>query len=240
MQEVMGLCFLTFAASAVGTSVGFGISTFMIPVMFLIAPPGEALLFVGIIHLCGDIWKIILFRRGVKWKLIIAFGFSGIAASYLGASLTFQVEAALLRRVLGLFMIVYVLYLFFKPGWKLPDTTAMAVSGGVLSGLFAGFFGVGGAVRGAFLVAFDLPKEVYIFTSGLVALFIDLTRISRYLWGGARLEANLLAAVIFCIPVSFAGAYFARRFLNRVPQKSFRAFVSAFILVVAVILIAFG
>jgi len=51
--------------------------------------------------------------------------------------------------------------LFLKREWALPKTNVTAVCGGMLSGLFAGFFGVGGAVRGAFLTAFDLPKEVY-------------------------------------------------------------------------------
>jgi len=56
--------------------------------MVLFVPFPIALLFVGIIHLCGDVWKVLLFRRGFDWKLILAFGFSGIAASFLGASLS--------------------------------------------------------------------------------------------------------------------------------------------------------
>jgi uncharacterized membrane protein YfcA len=84
------------------------------------------------------------------------------------------------------FLLFYVAYVLFKREWALPKTTSTAVCGGLLSGLFAGFFGVGGAVRGAFLTAFNLPKEIYLFTSGLIALFIDVTRISRYIWGGTR------------------------------------------------------
>jgi hypothetical protein len=87
-------------------------------------------------------------------------------------------------------------------------------------------------VRGAFLTAFDLPKEVYIFTSGLIALFIDITRVSRYIWGGTRLPHDLFIALIISIPVSFAGAYLARKFLRRLPQKFFRRFVGSFLALV--------
>jgi uncharacterized protein len=118
--------------------------------------------------------------------------------------------------------------------WALPKTNGTAVCGGLLSGLFAGFFGVGGAVRGAFLLAFDLPKEVYICTSGLIALFIDVTRVSRYIWGGTRLEQELLFALILSIPVSFAGAYMAKRFLDSLPQKFFRIFVGVFLALIGV------
>ena len=206
----------------------------MIPVMVLFVPLPVALLFVGIIHLCGDVWKVLLFKRGLDWKLILGFGLSGIATSFLGASLSLQAQTLPLKKILGAFLILYVLYLFSKREWVLPKTNRTSVCGGALSGFFAGFFGVGGAVRGAFLTAFNLPKEVYLFTSGLIALFIDLTRVARYVWGGSRLEADLLLALIFCIPVSFAGAYMAKRFLNRLSQKFFRLFVAVFLALVGI------
>jgi len=234
VMDMILLGLLTLVAAAIGTATGFGTSTVMIPVMALFVPIPVALLFVGIIHLCGDIWKVLLFKRGLDWKLILGFGLSGIAASYLGASLSLHAEVLPLKKILGSFLILYVLYLFLKREWALPKTHATAVCGGLLSGLFAGFFGVGGAVRGAFLLAFDLPKAVYICTSGLIALFIDVTRVSRYIWGGTRLEQELLFALILSIPVSFAGAYVAKRFLDKLPQKFFRIFVGVFLGLVGV------
>lgn len=230
--ETILICLLTLVAAGIGTATGFGTSTVMIPVMTLFLPLPVALLFVGVIHLFGDIWKVLLFRRGLDWKLILGFGLSGIAASYVGASLSLQAQELPLKRILGAFLILYVIYLLLKREWALPQTNATAVSGGLLSGLFAGFFGVGGAVRGAFLTAFNLPKEVYICTSGLIALFIDSTRISRYIWGGTRLEQELLLALVVSIPISFLGAYLAKRFLDRLPQRFFRPFVAGFLALV--------
>lgn len=232
MTQVILLCLLTLVASGIGTATGFGTSTVMIPVMALFVPLPTALLFVGIIHLCGDIWKVLLFKRGLDWKLILGFGLSGIAASFLGATLSLRAQWLPLERILGAFLILYVLYLFLRPDWSLPKTNGTALCGGFFSGLFAGFFGVGGAVRGAFLAAFNLPKEVYIFTSGLIAMFIDITRISRYIWGGTRLQQELLIALILSIPVSLAGAYIAKSFLIRLQQKFFRTFVGVFLFLV--------
>lgn len=237
MTQGLLLCLLTLVASGIGTATGFGTSTIMIPVLTLFMPMPIALLFVGIIHLCGDIWKVLLFKKGLLWNLILGFGLSGIIASFLGASLSLQAPDLPFKRMLGAFLILYVIFLFLKRDWALPKTQATAVCGGLLSGLFAGFFGVGGAVRGAFLTTFNLPKEVYIFTSGLIALFIDVTRVSRYVWGGTRMEADLLYPLIVCIPISFAGAYLAKRFLNRLPQKSFRMFVGFFLALVGIMLL---
>ena len=92
MTEVILVCGLTLVAAGVGTATGFGTSTIMIPVMTLFVPLPIVLLFVGIIHLCGDVWKVLLFKSGLDWKLILGFGISGIVASYIGASLSLQAQ----------------------------------------------------------------------------------------------------------------------------------------------------
>jgi hypothetical protein len=47
----------------------------------------------------------------------------------------------------------------------------------------------------------------------------------------------LLFALILSIPVSFAGAYLAKRFLDRLPQKFFRIVVGVFLALVGAKLI---
>ena len=237
MAQGLLLAFVTLAASVVGTATGFGTSTIMIPVLSLYLPLPAALLFVGVIHLCGDVWKVLLFRKGLVWHLVLGFGVSGIIASYFGASLSLYAAAMPLKKALGVFLLLYVAFLFIKRDWALPKTHATAVCGGLLSGLFAGFFGVGGAVRGAFLAAYDLPREVYVFTSGMIALFIDLTRVYRYISGGTQIEDDLLYALLVCIPVSFIGAWLAKRFLQKLPQQSFRLFVGCFLAMVGLVLL---
>ncbi|HER63360.1 MAG TPA: sulfite exporter TauE/SafE family protein [Desulfobacteraceae bacterium] len=229
MTQTILLCLLTFVASGLGTATGFGTSTLMVPVLAFFVPVPVTLLFVGLIHLCGDIWKVLLFRSGFDGKLVLGFGLSGIVASFAGASLSVKTPGLPLKQVLGGFLLLYTIYLFRKPQWALPKTNGTAVCGGLLSGLFAGFFGVGGAVRGAFLTAFDLPKKEYVFTAGLIAFFIDITRVTSYFAGGILLQANLLYTLFACIPLSFIGALTAKKFLDRLPQKKFRFFVGVFL-----------
>lgn len=229
MEQLLLLAALTFVAAAVGTLTGFGTSTIMVPVLALFFPIPVTLLFVGIIHLMGNVWKMALFRGGLDWRLILAFGIPGIVASYLGASLSFDVPEGLLQRLLGAFLLAYVVFLVLHQRWKLPDATPVALTGGALSGFFAGIFGVGGAVRGMFLSAFDLPKATYIFTSGAIALAIDLVRVGTYLAEGARLGSELLFGMALFIPASLLGAVAARKLVDRIPQHSFRLVVAVFL-----------
>ncbi len=236
MEIPLFLC-IVIVASCIGTMTGFGTSTIMVPIVLLFYPVPQTLLFVGIIHWFGNIWKLILFKKGFQWRLILSFGVPGIAAAFFGASLVFNIPGRIFSRILGTFLICYVIYLFVKSSFRIKPNLFASVCGGALSGFFAGVFGIGGAVRGLFLTAFDLPKEVYIATAGAIALFIDTTRLTTYFLKGARLEQLLLWGLLIFIPASFLGAGIARHIVDKIPQEHFRKVVAVFLLLVGIKLI---
>jgi len=211
----------------------------MLPILLLFFPLHETLLLVGIIHGFGNIWKIYFFKKGLRWKLILLFGIPGIFASYLGARIVFSFPEKTLSQILGGFLVAYVIFLFFNPKFKAPKNSITAMAGGTLSGLFSGIFGMGGAVRSAFLSAFDLRKSIFIATAGAIGLFIDTTRIATYLTNGARLETNLLIGLFIFIPASFLGAFVAKKIVSRIPQNKFRIIITAFIFIIGIKLLVF-
>ena len=231
-MDILYIALLTILASGVGTLTGFGTSTIMVPVLLFFLPLPQTLLLVGIIHWFGDIWKIALFKKGFSWKLILTFGIAGIATTYVGANMVFEVSEQILSQILGGFLIAYVIFLFLKPKFKIAKNNIIAISGGALSGFFAGIFGVGGAIRSVFLTAFDLPKSVYIATAGAIALVIDTTRISTYLINGVNLNQHLLFGFLFFIPASFFGAKMAKKIINRIPQQKFRMMIAIFLFLI--------
>lgn len=239
-MTILYIALLTFVAAGIGTLTGFGTSTIMVPILLVTYSLPQTLLLVGIIHWFGDIWKIILFKRGFRWKLVLSFGCAGIIATFLGARIIFTASGELLSRILGGFLVAYVLFLFLKPTFKVPKGMVTAVGGGALSGFCAGIFGIGGAVRSAFLSAFDLDKSVYIATAGAIAFAIDTTRIGTYLSGGVRLRPEILWGLLLFIPVSFIGAYSAKRIVEKIPQAKFRMVIAVFLLLVGIKLLLFA
>jgi uncharacterized protein len=227
--DIALIALLTLVASGVGTLTGFGTSTIMVPAMAMFFPLSQTLLFVGIIHWFGNVWKMALFREGLRWDLILKFGVPGIALTVVGGALVFRIDETLLARFMGGVLLGYVAFLFVKDRFKVPQSTATAVTGGALYGFSAGVFGIGGAVRGAFLAAFDLPKAVYIATAGAIGLAIDSGRIVTYLFEGASLEARLLWGLLLFVPLSFVGAKMAEKIVHRIPQEHFRTVVAVFL-----------
>src|SRR3989344_947199 len=159
-MEIILITLLTIVASAIGTITGFGTSTIMIPILALFLSPVETIFLVSIIHWFGNVWKITLFRSGINWQLIGLFGLTGLVTSYFGAAVTLNIDNAALLRALGVFLAAYAAFLLFQSKIKVPASSGMALLGGSLSGFFAGMFGIGGAIRSAFLTIFDLPKSV--------------------------------------------------------------------------------
>jgi len=236
-MEVFYIALLTLIAAAIGTVTGFGTSTLMIPVLVIFFPPVEAIFLVAIIHWFGNIWKVALFRSGFNMRLLVLFGVVGLVTSYLGAYISLGANEEILLRVLGVFLAGYALFVAFQSKFKIPAENAMAIFGGGLSGFFAGMFGVGGAIRSAFLSAFDLPKAVFIATAGAIGLLVDSTRIITYFTGGATLSRELWYGLILFIPISFLGAQIAKKVVDRIPQNTFRIVIAVFLLAIGIKLI---
>lgn len=231
------IAIVTLGSSIIGTLAGFGISTIMMPVLAFLLPYQEALLLVGIVHFFGDISKMIYFRKGLRWHLLITFGLSGIIASFVGARFAYLLPGQMPTRILGIFLFIYSVYLLTNQSWKLPKKTGTEIVGGAISGFLAGLVGIGGATRSAFLAPFNLTKEVYIFTAGAIGFLVDSTRITTYLAQGQTLSTQLLLGMIIFIPMSFLGGFIAKQFANKIPENRFRQFISAMIFFLSITLI---
>jgi uncharacterized membrane protein YfcA len=219
--------------------VGFGISTIMIPVLLLFLPLPQTLLLVGIIHWFNDIWKMLLFRGGIRWRLFLAFGLPGILTSFIGSSLSLKVPPEILSRILGVFLIAYVLFIIFNRTFKLNQRLSVAVSGGALTGFFAGIFGIGGEINAVALSAFNLEKAVYVATAGAISFMIDSTRIMTYIRGGIGSEPAILSGFLIFIPASLIGAMIGKKGVEKIPQEKFRNFVAIFIFLLGLKLVLF-
>jgi len=238
-EEIIFIALLTLLASVIETLAGFGISTIMVPILLMAFPLPQTLLLVGMIHWFNDIWKMLLFRKGIRWKLCLAFGLPGIFTSFIGSSLSLRISQEVLSRALGLFLLAYVLFIAFNRTFKLSQRLSVAISGGALSGFFAGIFGIGGEINTVALSAFNLEKAVYIATAGAISFMIDSTRIATYIKGGIGLDPIILSGFLIFIPASLIGAMIGKKGVEKIPQEKFRNFVAVFILLLGLKLVLF-
>lgn len=208
--------------------------------MVLFLPLPETLLLVGLIHWFGDVWKILLFKKGIHKQLLLFFGIPGVIASTIGATLILNIPEKIASQIVGIIIIFYLILLIFNHNLRIKESPQNALLGGASSGFLAGVSGVGGgALRAIVLTAFDIPKSTYIFTAGVLGALIDIARIITYYAGGIRINNNILLGFLFFILASFIGAEIAKRIVDKIPQKSFRRVVAFFLFLVGVKLLIF-
>lgn len=228
----MSIAFLAiaFLSDVAGTVAGFGSSTILLPFALLFFPFPEALFLVACAHVFGNLGRVSFFRAGLDRKVLLRFGVPSVAFSLLGALAVPHVPQDALKAALGAFVAAYAASALAGAKARLPSGAATAVAGGAASGFIAGVIGTGGAVRGAFLSAFVLPKEVYIATAAAIAIATDLTRIPVYVAHGV--DASVWPYLPALLATSLAGAWCGRAIVRKLPQAAFRAVVLAALLLV--------
>jgi len=223
MNEVLFFIF-AFLSEIIGTMAGFGSSTIFLPIALFFIDFKTALVLVAFLHIFGNIGRITFFRQGLDKRLILMFGIPSIILTILGALLVNYTPQNTLKLVLGIFLLVFSIMSLVKPNLKFKPSKRNAVIGGGLSGFLAGLIGTGGALRGAFLTAFNLKKERYIATAAAIALAVDLTRIPIYFSGGFLTNQYYYFIPILLV-VAFAGSFVGKKIVNKIPQNIFRKIV---------------
>ncbi len=224
----------SYLAAVTATIAGFGSSTLLIPVAVLFLDIKTAVFVVAVFHLFNNLFKIRLFGKSIDFKIFLLFGLPSILLALTGALLISVIPVYVVEIVLGVFLIVYAVYSLANPGFGIKKSKANAVIGGSLSGFLAGLLGLGGAVRGAFLVAFNLPKEAYVATSAAIALVIDATRIPTYLVTKTVQDSSAYILLAFLCVMAYLGVRSGKVFLKRINQETFRRIVAIAILAVGI------
>lgn len=234
MLEYILFLAASFLAAVVATIAGFGSSTLLVPVAIQFMDIRTAVFVVAIFHLFNNIFKIRIFWRKIDFKTFLLFGIPSIILAFTGAILISVMPVDIIRRILAVFLIVYAVYSLAKPKFALKKSKISAALGGSLSGLLAGLIGLGGAVRSAFLVAFDLSKEVYVATSAMIAVVIDVTRIPTYIFTKTVKESSYFILIPFLIASAYFGVRTGKTLLAKIKQETFRRIVAAALLLVGI------
>lgn len=234
MNFLIYFILLALLAEILGTIGGFGSSLFFVPIASFFFDFHSVLGITALFHLSSNISKIALFREGVDWKLIRNIGIPAVIFVILGAFLSRYIDNTFLEISLAIFLIVISTVLLIFKNLQLKPTITNSVSGGVVSGITAGLLGTGGAIRGLTLAAFNLKKEVFIATSAVIDLGIDLSRSVVYFSNGYIHKDDLYLIPILLV-VSVIGTFTGKQMLNLFTQQQFKLTVLILILIVGLI-----
>ena len=133
--------------------------------------------------IAADIAAVLLYRRHVVWKHLIAlipWALIGIGCGY---ALLFYANDAVIRRVLGIMLLVLIAFQLLKDRAGaaferyVPQNRAFTTSMGVLAGFATMVGNVSGVVMSIYLFGKKLPKEVIVGTGAWFYLAVNLIKV---------------------------------------------------------------
>ena len=240
--RIVLFCLVVLVTEVVGTVSGFGSSVFLVPAAATLFDFHTALALTGMAFVFGSCAKLIWFRGHIRWQLMWMMGVPSVLFTLLGAYSNRGARVQIAELAMGGFLIAFAIAASIRRGPRLAANNRNAAGAGVVSGFLNGFIGTGGAIRGAALTAFGLPKSAFVATSAGIDLGGDIGRTAVYIAGG-YMEAKYFGLIPVLAVLTYAGTAIGKAILDRVPEKAFKVIVASLIIVTGVLMVydaAFG
>lgn len=185
----------------------------------------------AVVHLLNNLFKFALLRKSIRFDIALKFGIPAIFAAIGGAYLlknlsdlslysysigskSYEISAIKLALSIPL---VFFSAVELLPNTKLNFKKSWLPFGGMISGFFGGLTGHQGALRTAFLIKYDLPKEIFIATGVVIATMIDIPRIFVYYEEIVRFDFDEnLVLIASCVLSAFLGAILGKLLLKKI------------------------
>lgn len=218
-----------FCAYTVRGIAGFGSGLIAIPLLALSFPLTLVVPLVVLLDFVGSAGQGVRNRALVSWRdllPLLPFTVLGVlAALYLMDTL----DAVVLRRSLGVFVLVYALYQL-SPLPAVRTTRLSAVPYGALGGLVGTLFGTGGPFYVIYLSMRGLDKGALRASFATWFVIDGALRLGGYAAFGF-LSADTLLKAAMALPIAVLGLMLGGRIHTNVSQQSFRRVISILLLV---------
>ncbi len=240
-------------ASGLTLYSGFGLGTLLLPAFALFFPVSIAVALTAIVHMLNNVFKLALVGKHADRMTVLRFGGPAFLGALGGAALlvwmtrlpvpfTYELaghrfDVSLVKVVVAVLMIGFALLEVLPQFEKLEFKPRYLPLGGIISGFFGGLSGHQGALRSAFLVRSGLKKEAFIGTGVVIAVGVDLARLSVYASYFAntdiRQHGGILAAAT---AAAFLGAFVGNRLIEKVTYRGIQLLVAAMLVVIGFLL----
>ena len=226
-----------FVAAALTLMTGFGLGTILTPIFLIFYDVKIAILIVAVVHLFNNLLKISLFGRHMSLDILKRFGALALIGAFMGAFLQGKMDSSGVKVLLGITLIFLGLKEISGFGEKMRIPEKIDFIGGFLSGLLGGFVGNQGAIRSAYLLNYNIPKEVFVATAATIASVVDITRIPVYIFSNRDVLTTNGLLLFITVASAFAGTFAGKRLLKKVSLKAFKLYVSATVVIIGVLLV---
>jgi len=204
---------------------GFGSGLIAIPLLAFMLPLSVAVPMIVLLDYLASASHGAKHREHIQWRdllPLLPFSLTGVVlALYIFKS----IDAALLRKSMGLFIILYAVYTLANIAPRNIGSRLWAIPAGSLGGLIGTLFGTGGPFYAIYLKLRGLEKSEFRATFAMIFLMDGAGRLSGYLLSGFFHWGTLLL-VAASLPVMIIGMYLGGHVHGNISQRTFQRGIS--------------
>ncbi|WP_344648737.1 sulfite exporter TauE/SafE family protein [Cryptosporangium japonicum] len=235
--QVVGVLAAASAAAFVlawlSAVAGFGGGVLLLPVFTALFGLRTAIPVLTLTQLSSNASRAWLNRGHLRWAIIGRFALGAVPLALAGGLLLAAAPLAPLKRVLGVFLVVVVVWRRLRPNPRRPSLPAFTAVGAA-SGLGSALLGSVGPLTAPFFLAYGLARDAYIGTEATCALVLHVTKLIAY-GAGSLLNPTVLWLGVALTPATLAGAWVGKRTVGRLSDRLFTRLVEAGLVVAGVL-----
>ncbi len=219
-------------AGTLGGVVGFGSGVLLLPVCAYVFGAREAVPLLTIASLLGNLSRAYFSWRETQWRVVLFFAIGAVPFSALGAYVFVQIDAVMLQRLLGCFLIIIVVYRRLVKHKSLPVQLIHFPLIGAVMGFLSGVVATTGPINAPFFLYFGLVKGAYLSTEALSTTSMHIVKSLVY-GKYTALNSSILVKGIAVGTAMSVGSYLGKRIVTKITTETF-------VLIVEVLLFAAG
>lgn len=230
MENMIEIFLLAVGASFVQRTTGFGFGIFIMTLLpFLMPSYGEATALSGLLALTTSAIITFRMRKFITWKRLIPILVTFIAISSVAICLLSRIHDNVLRKILGIvLMITSIYFAFFSNRIKIKTTLPYQIGAGSISGLMGGFFGMQGPPAVLYFISSEPDKNHYM---GMVQTYflIGNTMMTIVRASNGFVTATVGRCYVFCLAAVVIGTLLGSWAFKRIPGRIFPYVVYSYI-----------
>ena len=222
-------------AFAVRGGTGFGGGAIAVPLLALVFPLQVTVPVVTVLNLLSSVGHGVTSWRHIVWPAILRMLPGSLIGVAIGLYALDLVDPVPLGKALGVFVIVYALYVLLlsgrqlriAPRWGGAVAAVTSVSAGLIGSLFGG---AAGPVYVVYLNTLHLARDAFRVTITTIMLFQGTVRTAGYAAIGLY-DRNTLVLLAAALPTMLIGSWLGARLIRSFDTRRFNRAIGVVLLV---------
>lgn len=200
---------------------GFGGAIFAVPMLSLVYGPAAA---IAVVLASGAIGTVQLMPGALpfaRWRAVLPVLAGSLVFTPLGTYLLLTGDPNVIRRGIGIFVLLAALLMFRGWSWRGPRTIPISGLAGVFSGLITGLGGMGGAIATLYLISSE--HAVSVIRANLIVIIGVFNFVGfGYLLAGGAITADILVKVAIYTPTYMISIWIGARIFRGTADAVYR------------------